>query len=121
MVTFSGCSNCHSPKEKGSNIPGREFSGGFAIPLSNGGIVRSANITPDQETGIGAWNREMFMQRFKSCLDPTYAHPISPKDSQTEMPWTFFAGMKESDLQAIYTYLRTVKPVRNEVSHFGTR
>jgi hypothetical protein len=37
----------------------------------------------------------------------------------TIMPWTDFAGMTEEDLGAIYEYLRTVAPVRNEVTIFS--
>jgi hypothetical protein len=35
------------------------------------------------------------------------------------MPWLSFAGMREEDLGAIYDYLRTVEPVRNEVIRFA--
>mgnify|MGYP001318790820 CR=1 FL=1 len=35
------------------------------------------------------------------------------------MPWTMYAGMTEEDLNAIYSYLRTVKPVRHEVEKFS--
>jgi hypothetical protein len=34
------------------------------------------------------------------------------------MPWTMYAGMKEDDLKAIYAYLKTIKPIKNEVVKF---
>jgi hypothetical protein len=34
------------------------------------------------------------------------------------MPWVAFSGMSESDLTAIYKYLRTVPPIRNQVEKF---
>jgi hypothetical protein len=37
------------------------------------------------------------------------------------MPWAAFAGMKDEDLSAIYTYLRTLKPVHNKIKHIITR
>lgn len=119
MVLASGCDNCHSPKEKGRDIAGREFSGGFALPLPGGKFVHSANITPDKETGIGNWTESMFLQRFKVCLDSGYSHPVAPKDHQTKMPWTFFAGMRTTDLEAIYRYMQTIKPIRHKVLPFG--
>ncbi|MCX8011462.1 MAG: cytochrome c, partial [Ignavibacteria bacterium] len=36
----------------------------------------------------------------------------------TVMPWTMYAGMTESDLSAIYEYLKTLKPVSNKVERF---
>ena len=36
------------------------------------------------------------------------------------MPWTYYAGMEDQDLRAIYTYLRSVPPVINRVEKFGS-
>jgi hypothetical protein len=35
------------------------------------------------------------------------------------MPWTMFAKLKTSDLEAIYEYLRTIKPINNKVIKFS--
>ena len=35
------------------------------------------------------------------------------------MPWTMYGGMKESDLKAIYAYLKTVEPISNQVVKFS--
>jgi hypothetical protein len=35
------------------------------------------------------------------------------------MPWLFYAGMTDEDLSAIYTYLRSLKPVVNRVKKFN--
>jgi hypothetical protein len=115
LVQAAGCAHCHTPKEKGQNIAGREFSGGFALPLPSGGFILTANITPDKETGIGSWDKALFVQRFKAGLDPAFAHTRSPGDRQTAMPWTSFANMRSGDLEAIYDYLRTVKPIQNKI------
>jgi len=117
LVLAAGCQHCHTPKDKGQNIAGREFSGGFPLPLPSGGVVLTANITPDTATGIGSWSKALFLQRFKASLDSGYSHPIRPGDVQTEMPWTFYAKMRSGDLEAIYDYLRTVRPVSNKVKH----
>jgi len=34
------------------------------------------------------------------------------------MPWAEHAGMTDEDLEAIYTYLRTVAPIEYEVRRF---
>lgn len=36
----------------------------------------------------------------------------------TLMPWQMYAGMSERDLQAIYTYLKSIEPVANAVTRF---
>ena len=39
----------------------------------------------------------------------------SPKDYQSMMPWNMYAGMDTIDLKAMYAYLKTLKPIKNEV------
>src|SRR6187549_3725504 len=57
VTTILACGNCHTPKDaEGRAIPGRELAGGgvgFDIPPYAG---VASNITPDRETGIGAWS-----------------------------------------------------------------
>lgn len=58
---------------KGRSIALRtDLAGGFEFKMPVGGVVRSANITPDAETGIAKWTEEMFVNRFKSYTDSTY-------------------------------------------------
>jgi hypothetical protein len=56
---------CHSKRSYGDIIPGTEFGGGMEFK-QQGGIVHSANITPDKLTGIGSWSKDIFIQRFKA-------------------------------------------------------
>jgi mono/diheme cytochrome c family protein len=117
LVTAASCVECHSKRIKGELVPGKEFAGGntFEFP---GGTVASANITP-HKTGIGNLSKEAFIARFKMYSDPNYTSPVlNVNDYNTPMPWTYFAHMKETDLAAIYDYLRTVKPVENNVVKF---
>jgi mono/diheme cytochrome c family protein len=118
LVTIASCGDCHTQMEKGKPIEGKEFAGGFQFQLP-GGLVRSANITPDKTTGIGAWTKDDFIARFKS-FDPVSNPPMSVEVSEfnTPMPWTLFAGMTNEDLGAVYEYLRTIKPVANNVVKF---
>jgi len=118
MVNAASCAACHTPMEKGNPVPGMDFAGGFEFKTPVG-TFRPANITPDNETGIGLWTEDAFIQRFK-----TYEKPESMKiktklgDFNTFMPVTQYAGMTVADLKAIYKYLRTVKPVHNKVNKF---
>jgi mono/diheme cytochrome c family protein len=114
LVTAAGCNDCHSQAKQGVPLPGLELAGGVTFPLPTGGVVRTANLTPD-ETGLGDWSRARFVGRFKS-MDNEDAYPeVSPGDTNTIMPWKVYAGMTEDDLAAIYDYLRTVPAVKNRV------
>ncbi len=118
LVTIAVCSGCHTPLDKGQPRKGMDYAGGmeFGLPA---GIVRSANITPDNQTGIGRWSKEQFVAFFKSFSpDSTHNIPVGPKEYNTVMPMTQLAGMTRGDLGAIYVYLRTIPPVNNQVVRF---
>jgi len=117
LVNAAACKECHSPDDKGTLLPGLEFAGGREFK-GDGNAVRSANITPDVATGIGGWSKEMFIARFKVYSDVSQAQKVGKSDFQTVMPWWNFAKMSDSDLASIYTYLKTLKPVKNMVVKF---
>ena len=82
-------------------------------------VVRSPNITFDRETGIGSWTKESFTARFKMYADAAYKPAnIKPGDMNTPMPWGMYAGMKEKDIEALYAYLKSLKPIKNQVVRF---
>jgi mono/diheme cytochrome c family protein len=113
------CIECHTVAEKGQILEEEAFAGGRDFRLPGGGTVYSLNITPDKETGIGKWTEEQFIQRFKMYIDSAYTVPeVGANEFQTYMPWVMFAGMKESDLSAIYTYLMSLEPKKNKVERF---
>ncbi len=117
LVNAAACMDCHTQVSNGQIIQELAFSGGreFAIPH---GTSRSANITPDINTGIGNWTEDAFVQRFKTYTDPTIIANIDPAEFNTIMPWTMFGGMDSTDLKSIYAYLMTLKPIENQVEHF---
>jgi hypothetical protein len=141
LVEQFGCHTCHSPKietDKGFlPDPDRLLSGhpeGEKLPdvpkslVSEGkwagvysrsltawagpwGVSYAANITPDKETGIGNWTKENFVSTIKLGIHiKALVREISPP-----MPWEQFSMLGEEDLEAIYFYLRSLKPVSNKV------
>jgi hypothetical protein len=119
LFTAATCSHCHTKLDKGKPVVGMELAGGFEFPLYTGGIVRSANITPDKETGIGNWSEDTFVNRFKVYDDSSYTPgPINKGDFNTVMPWMMYSKKKTEDMKAIFAYLKTVKPVKNSVTRF---
>ena len=116
LVKMASCVECHSKADKGKIIAGTEFGGGRDFGLSAGKHLYSSNITPDKETGIGNWTRELFIRAFKQYADSGYVlKPLAAGDRGTPMPWLAYAGMREQDLSAMYAYLQSVKPIYDDV------
>ena len=118
MANAAGCADCHTKLVDGRAV-GEPFAGGTELYFPPIGLIRTANITPDNETGIGDWTREAFIDRFKSMdLETVMDMTVEPGEANTLMPWWEFSGMKRADLGAIYDYLMTLDPVRSEVVTF---
>ena len=103
LAIAGDCASCHSMP--GVNQP---FAGGRPIETPFG-VVVGANITPDPETGIGAWSDELFVRALREGKghDGQLLYPA--------MPYPYYTKLTESDALAIRAYLNTVKPVRNAV------
>lgn len=117
LVNAAACMDCHTQNNNGTMVAGMEFAGGRNFRLGNY-TIRSANITPDRNTGIGNWTTSAFVERFKNFSDAAKAPRTLPDDDQTIMPWYDYSGITEPDLKAMYAYLKTVKPVSNKVIKF---
>jgi cytochrome c2 len=119
LVTIAACQDCHTQvDDKGTAIPGTEFSGGRKFPMP-GGTVASANITSDATTGLGNWTEAGFVDHFTKYRNESEARKnVTPTEFNSIMPWTMYAGMKDQDLKAIFAYLKTIKPIKNEVVKF---
>lgn len=109
LAEVAGCRSCHSPDA----TPRNAFTGGGEFPLENGIVIRSVNLTPDPETGLGHWTEEQFVVRFKMYAAPEAREMTNEEVGyRTVMPWIEYSGMSEEDLKAIYAYLQTLEPVK---------
>jgi mono/diheme cytochrome c family protein len=136
LVRISGCGDCHSPKAMGPHGPTEDTTlllSGFqkrdSIPVPAGSTIRqnlvfnlqntafagpwgisyAANITPDA-TGIGNWTFEQFDRAMRE------GKAKGLKDNRTllpPMPWSNYKNMEDDDMEAIFTYLKSIKPVNN--------
>ena len=82
------------------------FSGAF-------GTSFASNLTPDKATGLGEWTEEMFIGAMRTGR---HQGVESNRKILPPMPVKHYAQMNDEDLKAIWAYLQTVKPVRNEVN-----
>ncbi len=109
LVNIAGCSDCHTPQDThGQPLPGMEFAGGFILD-GPWGRVASANITPDP-SGIPYYSLAMFTQVMRTGY-------VGARKLNQIMPWETYRGMTDEDIAAIFSYLKTLKPVRHRVDN----
>jgi mono/diheme cytochrome c family protein len=102
LAIAGDCAGCH-------NAPGgAPYAGGLPIETPFGALV-SSNITPDRETGIGAWSGDEFVNAMQDGIRRGGDH-LYPA-----MPYTYYNKATREDVLAMRAYLETVDPVRNEV------
>ncbi|MFC2098677.1 c-type cytochrome [Bacteroidota bacterium] len=120
LSTAGGCISCHSLQDdKGMKVPGMLMAGGNEYPMPGFGIVRSSNLTPDVETGIGRWTENAWVARIAVYSDSSVVMPaVNPREFNSVMGWSTHSHMTEKDLRAIYRYIQTVEPVSNKVERF---
>jgi mono/diheme cytochrome c family protein len=107
LAMVGNCKSCHTPVDKmGEPLPGMDFAGGKKIDKFP---AVTANITPDA-TGISYFDEALFIRSMRTGY--VGARPLNPP-----MPWWVFRNMNDYDLKAIFTYLRTVKPVHHHVGN----
>jgi len=106
------CYACHSKSFETMNMLEPEksegfFGGGNIMTAPDGSKISSLNLTPDDETGIGRWSEEQFMTALRSG--------IVPNGPALRAPMVPFVNLTDSELKAIYAYLRTVPKIKNKV------
>ncbi len=113
LVSIAGCNGCHAGGEKlpVASIP---FAGGREFPIPGVGLIRAANLTPDEVTGLGAWTEAAFLARFAG-MKGSENIPVADGQPNTVMHWWSYPYMSDTDLKAIYAYLRTLPAATNEV------
>jgi len=103
------CGNCHTPRGADmAPIAGMDLAGGFPF-MDPAFQAYSANITPDVETGIGGWTDQEIIHAIREGANKDGAIIFPP------MPVPTYNNMSDDDVKAIVAYLRTVKPVKNEI------
>jgi mono/diheme cytochrome c family protein len=99
LTAAGGCRGCHTASD------GTDFAGGRGLETPFGTIY-SANITPDEETGIGTWTEDQFYRAMHEGIDNEGKH-LYPA-----FPYPNFARATREDVDSIRAYLRTLPAVR---------
>jgi mono/diheme cytochrome c family protein len=100
LTEAGGCAACHTAD------PAKPFAGGKRIDTPFGGVY-SANLTPDRDTGLGAWSDDDFYRalRFGTAPDGSRYYPA--------FPYPNFTKLTRQDIAAIRAWLATLAPVQN--------
>ncbi|MBI1297654.1 hypothetical protein GC175_22180 [bacterium] len=93
-----GC-GCHFNRDEGAFAGGNQFEGPF-------GVAYAINLTPDMETGIGAWTVEEFGNAIRFGVnDHGGVAPAMPR----------WGRMADEDVANLFAYLMTLEPVSNQI------
>jgi mono/diheme cytochrome c family protein len=107
--SVANCRGCHTDRNLMTGaFTGEDYAGGLKLETQTDSgkyILVTPNLTTDNTSRIKGWTEEQFIARFR----------MGKLVPQTHMPWGPFSRMSDNDLKAIYNFLQTVKPVRNEV------
>lgn len=103
------CDGCHTPRGPAGLIMEKRFSGGSQTWDEPAYTVKGSNITPDRETGIGAWSEGDLKRLLVEGVRPSGVS-IAP-----QMPYAFYKILTARDLDALVAYIRSVPPVKNAV------
>ena len=107
------CYACHSKDFSTNNYDTPEksvgyFGGGNKMFQMDGSDIHTLNLTPDKETGIGDWSEEDFTKAVRTGIvpngQPSLRYPMIP-----------YINLTDAELKAIYAYMKTIPPVKNNV------
>ncbi|HEX2010530.1 MAG TPA: cytochrome c [Roseateles sp.] len=98
LARAGNCMGCHT--ERG----GPPYAGGRAIATPFGSVF-APNLTPDANTGLGAWSAEEFWRALHNGRGRD-GRLLSPA-----FPYTNYALVTRADSDALYAYMRSLAPV----------
>lgn len=105
VEALAACDNCHTPRGAAGYDLSNRFSGGAQTFSDKSYVVRGSNISPDRETGVGAWSSEELRAAIVDGIGRNgRLAPVMPSDS--------YKPLTPSDLDAIIAFLRSATPIR---------
>ena len=92
VAALGNCVTCHTSDQGEPFAGGKAFNTGF-------GTVYSSNLTPDADTGLGAWTYQAFERAMRQGISRD-GHALYPA-----FPYTAFASISDDDMTALYAWL----------------
>ena len=109
LVRLAGCETCHTPRNAEGLIQGMEFAGGSIFRHANDEADAASNLTPDP-TGIGSYTEQQFIAVIRTGR-------AGHRQINSAMPWYFYRNMTDSDLKAIFAYLKALPPISHKIDN----
>ena len=103
LATVGDCAACHTAQG------GKPYAGGRALPTPFG-EVPAPNLTPDDATGLGQWSFDAFWRALHEGVGRD-GHALYPA-----FPYTSYTRVSREDAFALFAYLKTLPPVRNQTT-----
>lgn len=113
LTSLMHCAACHTPMGPKGLDMSKAFSGGMEleIPMLGEGKLYTANLTPDEKTGIGNWSDEEIIASMKEMKKRDGRIIVGPM-AMYQRGWF---ELKDEDAKAITAFLRSLPPIVNEV------
>jgi nicotinate dehydrogenase subunit B len=102
LAALGNCAGCHTAEDGMPNAGGRPMHTPF-------GTVYATNLTPDVQTGMGAWSYQAFERAMRQGISRD-GHALYPV-----FPFTSFAKINDADMMALYAWLMSQPPVTSPV------
>jgi len=107
------CSACHTSDPVKIDFLNPDRSPGYMAGNNlqrdaSGEDIRTANLTPDPETGIGKWSEADFVRAVRKGFRPDGRMLHSPMSPRVELT--------DEEAGTIYAYLRTIPAIKNPIS-----
>lgn len=108
LVRQGGCRDCHTPQRDGQFLHDLELAGGFLLK-GPWGAVASANITP-APSGIPYYDESLFREVIRTGA-------VKARQLKQIMPWWYYRGLTDEDLNAMFAYLKSVPAIPHRVDN----
>lgn len=111
----ANCANCHSGRDETRFglpvVPGTVGEGGMLFDSRMGapGRIFAGNITPDPESGLGAWTDGEILRAVREGVDRA-GRPLFPI-----MPYHDFKILSDEDAFSLIAYLRSLPPIARAI------
>lgn len=110
LAHIMDCTGCHTPGALAGQPDFERYLGGsdigFEIP--NVGVFYPPNLTPDPETGLGAWSAEQIIDAVRSGVRP------DGRELVPIMPWPSYGALNDEDAAALAAFLKSLPAIDHE-------
>jgi hypothetical protein len=107
LMHIAYCDSCHDATDRGGHrLP---YAGGQTIGDKGDKKAAASNLTPDP-SGISYYDEALFIRTMRTGQ-------VGARELAAAMPWRYFRNFTDDDLKTIFSYLKTLKPIKHRVDN----